>query len=168
MLLRMIGNVNRWSHTRAVNRSNPTIWGDAIADLKTTKNTLSTWIANTDEQFEDAIVAIALGREKVDKIAYVLIDESDLKQLEIETSDDVIGSADGLDEELLKHHRDLIELDVAHLGSLAEHILKLSEDETRWDYVTEDEVNELLEKYKAAQKINVQIMNKKLKEKLNW
>lgn len=167
MLLRMIGSISRWDRTElTVNRPNPTIWGDAISDLRTKKNTLSVWLANSEEEIEIAVVALALGRDEIQKITYVLIDEQDLRGIEIETSDENEGEARGLDEHLLKNHRDLVEIDHKHIGLLAEYIERLTIDKTRWVTVTKPNVKKYLNKYK--ENIDLQNMNTKLKNELGW
>lgn len=111
MLIRMIANVGRWDGSKPVHREDATIWGDAVTDLKTTSNRLSTWLANNDEDVEDAIVALALSRDKVQKMCYMFLNEDILHNLGIDL-DSKKGEAPGLDKEILKKHRDLVELDI--------------------------------------------------------
>lgn len=169
MLLRMLGNINKWDSSRhPINRPNPTIWGDAVTDLKTQQETLSTWLANNEEEINIGLVALALGRDKVDKISYVFIDESELASLEIQVSDKELGKAKGLDQELLKKHRDLIDMDYSHLGMLAEYMHGLTLNASRCKTIAKDKLTKLLERYKKENKIRVQDMNEKLRDNLNW
>ena len=168
MLLRMLGSIKRWTASEHhINRLDPTLWGDAVTDLKTSCDTLSTWIANNEDEMNTAFVALALGKDEPSKISYVKIDEQDLAGMEIAiaTND---GSARGLDEKLLKNHRDLIDMDRSHINALAEYILSLMPNKERCNTYPRDKVIKLLNQYKKANKIKVEEMNPKLKDKLNW
>lgn len=47
MLIRMISGISKWDGSKAVNRKDYYICGDAIGDLRTTDNKLSVWKADT-------------------------------------------------------------------------------------------------------------------------
>lgn len=168
MLIRMIANVGRWDGSKPVHREDATIWGDAVTDLKTTSNRLSTWLANNDEDIEDAIVALALSRDKVQKMCYMILNEDILHELGIEL-DAKKGEAPGLDKEILKKHRDLVELDIKRLGMLSEYMINIAKtpEFAEWNK-TEEEIYKLLIKYREAKKINPAKVNKRLKEFLGW
>lgn len=76
----MISSISRWDGSRSVNRKDAFICGDAISDLRTTNNELSVWKADTQEDIEDAIVALALNRDSVSKLSYFLLEEDELKK----------------------------------------------------------------------------------------
>ena len=78
MLIRMISGISKWDGSKAVNRKDYYICGDAIGDLRTTDNKLSVWKADTQEDINDAIVALALNRDSVSKLSYFLLKEEDL------------------------------------------------------------------------------------------
>lgn len=169
LLVRMVSKFSRWDGSTPVNRQNASIWGDAVTDLKTTKNCLSTWLANTDEDINDAIVALALSRDKVQKMFYMILDETKLTNMEIENVVS-LGEGPGLDKEILKtKHRDLVELDVDHLVKLSEYMISLanSPEVEKWTK-TEDEIKTLLEQYRSANKIKVSKMRKQLRDDLGW
>ena len=79
----MISSISRWDGSRSVNRKDAFICGDAISDLRTTNNELSVWKADTQEDIEDAIVALALNRDSVSKLSYFLLEEDELEKIEI-------------------------------------------------------------------------------------
>lgn len=168
MLIRLISSISKWDESKVVDRPNAFINGDTISDLRTTDNKLSVWKADSKEDIEDAIVALALNRDAVNKVNYLLIQEEDLAKLEIEISDEEAGIAPGLKESILNKHRDLIELDYWHIGFLAEYMLRLAKDENYRKVCSKADVKMLLEKYKEERKIEPENMSEKLKEKLNW
>lgn len=167
MLIRFISSISKWDESKVINRPDAFICGDTISDLRTTDNNLSVWKADSEEDIEDAIVALALNRDAVDKIIYILIREEDLAKLEIEISYKNAGKAPGLKDSILNKHRDLIELDFWRIGFLAEYMLRLAKDENHRKLCSKAEVKKLLNKYKGS-KIKIENMSEKLKEKLKW
>lgn len=168
MLIRMISSISRWDGSRSVNRKDAFICGDAISDLRTTNNELSVWKADTQEDIEDAIVALALNRDSVSKLSYFLLEEDELKKIEIDVSDQKPGAVAGLKDCILSKHRDLIELDFWRLGFLTQYMLELVKNPKQCKNLTRKEIKALLEKYKNKNLITVEQMNSKLKEDLKW
>lgn len=168
MLIRMISGISKWDGSKIVNRKDAYICGDAISDLRTTDNKLSVWKADTPEDINDAIVALALNRDSVSKLSYFLLNEKDLDKIDIKISDKQAGVAAGLDSRILTKHRDLIDLDYWRLGYLAEHLTKLAKDENNRKNCSASEVKKLLERYKKEHKITPEQVKDKLKEKLKW
>ena len=168
MLIRMVASIDKWDGSKQVNRPNPSICGDALSDLRTKENRLSVWKCDSFEDVDDAVVALALSRDKVQKMSYLILREENLAKLEIEIADDKIGQAPGLEDIILSKHRDMIEMDFFHLGFLAEYMSDLAKDPQNQYTRTRKEVKDLLEKYRADKKINLDGMNQKLREDLNW
>ena len=168
MLIRLISSISKWDGSSVVNREDPSICGDAISDLRTSNNRLSVWKADSDEDINDAIVALALNRDNVSKINYLLLEEEKLADIEIEIADDQPGKAAGLDETILGKHRDLIELDYIRLGYLAQYMVNLAQKEENQKVVSKSEVKILLDRYKDEKKIEQGLVNNKLKKNLKW
>lgn len=166
-LLRMLSSLERWDGRRDVHREKPTICGDAIADLRTSNNCLSTWLSNDEDEKNTAIVALALGRDRAEKLCFVLLDEKELQEFEIEISDKCKGEAKGLNEELLNNHRDLIELDYNHIGKLASYISPIVRT-GHVEVITKPQVKKLLALFKERNLIDVTKMNDNLKHDLKW
>lgn len=167
MLLRMVSAQSKWDGSKNVNRDDGFICGDAISDLRTTNNTLSVWKADSEQDIEDAIVALALGRDKVQTLNYLLIDEGELERMEIQISSDVPGDIKGLDEQIRKKHRDLIEMDYWRIGYLAEYMIGLV-NKGEFMSCTKKNIKALLEKYKSSNKIATDNMLEKLRNDLKW
>ena len=164
----MLSNINKWDGSKIVNRPDAFIPGDTLSDLRTSDNTLSVWKADTEEDVEDALVALALNRDSVGKLSYCLLDETELKNIEINVSDDIPGTAPGLDEEILKKHRDLIDLDYWRIGYLAEMLLNKLQDKKNQKFLTKRETETLLKKYRDNDKIDMNKMKDKLLKNLGW
>ena len=168
MLIRLISSINKWDGSSTVKRKDPSICGDAISDLRTSNNRLSVWKADSTEDINDAIVALALNRDDVYKINYLILQEDKLKELEIEIANDQPGKAAGLVEHILQKHRDLVEIDYIRLGGLAQYMVDLAQIDSNQNVISRSDVKKLLEKYKNEHKIEPSLIGEKLKKKLNW
>ncbi|MXZ57740.1 MAG: hypothetical protein F4Z16_04575 [Rhodothermaceae bacterium] len=98
------------------------ISADAVtADLRTQNNSLSFWkcAKKTHKEIENVALAIAAGRDKIDKVEIVLIDNEDLK-----TDGQNIETSNGRTpvESLVKRHVDLMQLDYTRLGKVARRV----------------------------------------------
>ena len=167
MVLRGLLYPNKWDPVKDVDRRDAFLAGDNVTELRTTKNMLSVWLANSEEDIEDAIAAMALNKDQPCKMVGYLMDEKELEDLEIKTVDNEKGKALGADESILAKHRNLIELDYWRLGYLTQYMIGLSKDKNRQIVLTKDEVVSILNKYKGN-KIKAEKVSLKLREKLNW
>lgn len=168
MLIRGIASISRWDGTIRVNRSDATVAGDVISDLRTQNNTLSTWCADCDDDINDAIVAMALNRNDISKVFALLLDERDLASMQIIFSDTTQGKAPGAIESIKKKHRDLLEIDYKRLGLLSDYMMRIVHDKAKRVEITKPNLRKLMEQYKLGNKIKVDEMNKDLRSKLNW
>lgn len=171
MLLRMISGISRWNDAFDMKKADGAggfvATGDVIADLRTQGNTLSVWKADTQEEIRDAVVALALGRQKVQKLEYCLLDEATIQALGINLKA-TPGRISGLHDDILNRHRDLIELDFWKLGILAEHMIDFLADENNSTEVLVDQLKEWIGEYRDTGKIDASKVNKKLRESLGW
>lgn len=167
MIIRGLLYPNKWNPVKDVNRKDAFLAGDNLTELRTTKNMLSVWLANSEEDIEDAIAAMALNKDQPCKMVGYLLDEKELEDLEIQTADNEEGKALGADESILKKHRNLIELDYWRLGYLTQYMIGLSKDNKRQIIRTKEEVVSILNKFKGT-KITAEKVNDKLRAKLKW
>lgn len=165
--LRMIASIERWDGTKVVNRDKAFLTGDIIADLRTIDNKLSVWRADTQEDINDAVVALALGKDKLCKINYIFIEKSDLDKIGIDIAE-CLGDVKGVDETILSKHSDLIELDYWMLGFLAENMANSAKNEEKRITKTKKDVERLLNEYKDNNRINVDEIKQELKTSLKW
>ena len=168
MLIRSIASLARWDGTTVVNRPDATIAGDVISDLRTQRNTLSVWCADSQEDINDAIVAMSLNRTDVAKMIALLLDENDLAAMQITSSSENPGKAPGAVDSIKNKHRDLVEIDYKRLGELSEYMMKVVHDKARRIEISKPNLKKLLIEYKDRNKIILDEMNKDLRDKLNW
>ena len=74
MYIRVVSNIHRWDGTATVKRPEAKVCGDAITDLKTSSNMLSVWNVDGENQIEESVAVIALGRDRLDKVSYVMLE----------------------------------------------------------------------------------------------
>jgi len=97
---------------------------DVLTDLRASNNDLSVWSVEQDRSNLDSVlVAVASSRERLDKIDYALLDEQVLPSLAIrcirsDASTPHLGANGAM-------HRDLTELTVKKVASLAEAMMPL-------------------------------------------
>jgi len=89
-----------------------------ITDLRTQNNNLSFWKCSekTNKEIENVVLAIASGRDKIDRIDIVLIDDMGLKN-DGQTLEPSKGRTPVAD--LVKLHMDVNHLDYYRLGKIA-------------------------------------------------
>ncbi len=88
MLIRMLSSIKNWDGSNIVNRPDAFISGDTISELRSKDNRLSVWLANSEDDINDALVALALNRENVSKINYCLLEDKKLEELGISIASD--------------------------------------------------------------------------------
>ena len=98
------------------------ISADAVtADLRTQSNKLSFWRCDegTDQEIENVVLAMAAGRDRIDKIEIVLLDETGLIN-----DGQTIRPSDGRTPigSLVKLHVDVIHLNYSRLGEVARRV----------------------------------------------
>ena len=168
MLIRGIASLSRWDGNTFVNRPDATTAGDVISDLRTQNNTLSVWRADSDEDINDALVALSLNRTDVQKVIALLLDENDLAAMQIDYSDKLPGKAPGAIDSIKKKHRDLLEIDYKRLGILSDYMMSIVHDKEKRVELSKPSVKNLLEEYRKNGMIEVEEMNEDLRSNLNW
>lgn len=169
MLLRMISTMSKWDlNANPIQRPDPSFPADSVTDLKTTKNKLSVWKASNEDEINDAIVALAIGRNALAKLCFVYLDEEELKGMGIEAIQDELGRVSGIDnEDILARHMNLQHLDYKRLGELTGYIFKQL-DNKKCVYKTQKELSTLLLEYKNKGLVLLSGVNEKLKKDLKW
>jgi hypothetical protein len=153
MLIRRIKSIGCWNpntYSNKIKRDDYSTPGDTIGDLKTDKNGLSVWSTSDLEEahIKPLLAAMALGRDSIQKMCYVALDEERLKSIGIETAQ-VEGLAPGVcDQEILNSHHDLTFIDYKRMGLLAKYIEDLvrnNEAKTVNEKKLEEYIRELIE-----------------------
>lgn len=161
MLVRML-NMSKWDHDCIKQRK--LYYGDAISDLKCTRNTLSVWKADNPKEIEEAVLALALGREAIQKMAIVILDENDIldkyKVVITETPGNVPIAR------LQNRHRDLSNIDYWCLGFIAEHIGDQLNNSDNYRIYTKKDIEQLIKNAIDQENDLINNINVKLKENL--
>lgn len=116
---------------------------DAITiDLRTSGNALSFWRCPTDTtaDLEEAALAIAAGRERLDRIEIIWLADSELESDGL-TLNDTEGSTPVMG--LAKLHVDVSQLDYVRIGRIADRIVGALQDE-RYRLLKKERVRTLL------------------------
>lgn len=161
--IRKIESIGRWDGTVSPIYDGAFSSGDILlTELKTDHNTLSIWAYETEEQKDEVLAAIALTRQHVDKLAYVMMDEAHLKKLGIPLVQED-GVADGITKiEILKRHNNLIQIDFWRLGYVAEYISMLTRNRMDRNQLSDKKVFQLIESQINNKSIDFNLINKDL------
>ncbi len=163
--IRKINGINNWipSKTQLYDGSFST--GDILnKELRTTKNTLSIWSFSNNQELNDALVAIALNRDNIQKLSYMILDDEEIEQLGVPVEPEQ-GIADGLlDNEILNRHHNLCQIDFWRLGYISEYFIKLAKDSACCSFITEKKLFCLIQEYIKTGKIDCSQMKPKMRE----
>lgn len=118
LLVRKI-TLNKWMQTDILSGASPS--ADAITGCTRTRdNALSVWGIDTEEELEDAILAIASVGDHLDKIDIVLLDRNSVEDSGLLVQQ-VPGNTPYRD--FVHKHYDLYRLDYNSLGIVAQEII---------------------------------------------
>ena len=136
--LRMISSINHWDKNKMDLYPNCFSTGDILfSELKTEKNTLSLWGFSDDTEIDDLVVAIALSRQHIQKLVYVIMDDEKINKLGIPLVPER-GDADGMvNEAILNKHVNLAKIDFWRLGYVADYLCDLVKEDNTHNTVTE-------------------------------
>jgi hypothetical protein len=105
LLLRTVRQ-NRWLKDQAeVYLAMDDVPADPLADLNTAENMLSVWQVGETANLERIVRAVAVGRDRLDHIGYVLFDSALLTDAGIDVRENMGTSAD---KDANAWHRDLV------------------------------------------------------------
>lgn len=134
---------------------------DAITNcLKTTNNTLSVWKIESEEELNDAILALITGKsqERFSKVDYVLIDECKLINNGLSLVD---SDGDTIVDELVKKHKNISDLSYSKLGIIKDIILECI-NKGKYKFITRENIKKLVKSSIEAGKLQKEKLNEKL------
>ncbi|MDE0511643.1 MAG: hypothetical protein OXI88_07660 [Gammaproteobacteria bacterium] len=138
------------------------ISADAItSDLRTQDNSLSFWQCGIAEQgkLEEAVLAIAAGRDSIDRLDIVWLADNDLRK-DGQTLKNTEGRTPAID--LSKLHVDVCRLDYIRLGKIARSIV-IALKEKRYLRLTKTRVKKLLTSAVGQGRIDIDGLEDKVK-----
>ncbi len=134
---------------------------DALKNFKTSENKMSVFKVDEDNKQESVIrilVALACGRQSLDKVDYALFDSNIIKKLDIQV-DEIEGTTP--DQTVNKLHIDLKKLSGDIICELAKSIQNSGELKRLYSKDIEKAINEGIEKKQLqVEKINSQLLSK--------
>ncbi|CAD5246143.1 MULTISPECIES: hypothetical protein [unclassified Imperialibacter] len=136
---------------------------DAITNcLKTTRNTLSVWQIDTEDDLEKAVLAIASNLQHLETIDVVILEEKHLSNYNIK-----IVATPGKTplEELVHSHRDLEELTFMKLGTIKDHIVERIQMD-KFKRFTRTALKQLIEDAINTGKLKLEDLNPSIREKI--
>ncbi len=135
---------------------------DAVTiDLKTQGNSLSFWQCNSgkEDDIDDAALAIAAGRERIDKLEIIWLDEEKMRDdgQALRTSDGRTPVSD-----MVASHVDLVGLNYNLLGLVARRVVNAIE-ENRYRRLTRFRVKNLIASAIEQGRISANLLSDKLR-----
>lgn len=163
--LRMISNINHWDTTKMNLYPNCFSTGDILlSDLKTDKNTLSLWGYEKEEDKNTLLVAMALSRQHIQKLVYVIMDDDGINKRGIPLEPE-LGNADGITDKLiLNKHVNLAKIDFWRLGYVAEYLCELVNKDECHSFISDKTLFHLMKQLANDGVLDVEQMNADLKE----
>lgn len=163
--IRKINGINNWIPSKTQLYDGSFSSGDILnKELRTTKNTLSIWSFGNEQELKDALVAIALNRDCIQKLNYMILDDKEISQLGVPVEPEK-GIADGLlDDGILNRHHNLCKIDFWRLGYISEYFIKLAGNPTCYSFISKMDLFRLIIDYVKIGKIDYSQMKQSMKE----
>jgi len=136
---------------------------DAITNcLKTTKNTLSVWNIESEDDVDKAVLAIVSSQDHIETIDVVILNTEKIKEYEINI---IASSGNTPIEEYKNLHRDLAELTFSKLGKIKDHIVERIRNDKIKRY-TKGKLKKMLLEAIDCGKIKLDDLNDSIQNKL--
>lgn len=160
LLVRKV-NKAKWMQTDLT--KNNDVSADAITNcLKTSMNTLSTWEINSQDEIDEAVLAIVSSHDHLETIDVVPLEYEHLKSSGVD-SEKTEGSTPVI--ELREKHRDLSNLSYTKLGIIAYHIVDQIRGKIIFRY-TERKLKDILFNAITANRLSLKDLSESLQRKL--
>jgi len=136
---------------------------DAITNcLKTTRNTLSVWNIESEDDVDKAVLAIVSSQDHIETIDVVVLNAEKIEEYEINI---IASSGNTPIEEYRNLHRDLAELTFSKLGKIKDHIVERIRNDKIKRYTKGKLKKMLLEAIKSG-KLKLDDLNDSIQNKL--
>lgn len=162
-LVRMLER-QKWENCSNVNDGHLNTPADTItADLKTRSNTLSLWSIDKLEDLSEAVLALAVGRNKITRLDVMILEETTLQAAGLEvknTPENGHTPVTGFE----KSHYDIVELNFEKLGELSKVIIDNIQDTSKCIRFSKGRVSEVLHEGYRENKFNLSNVDPKLEK----
>ena len=137
-------------------------------EFRTTKGTLSTWIIDSIEELDNAVLAIAVSSSKITKMDFIVIDTKLLDEARLEYKQTYAGIEIPI-VDLQDTHYDIMDISLKKLVDCARvyKAIFLNEDQNEEKYIvrfTEVEIKEKLKKAILSNRVDKSKASKHIKE----
>ena len=153
MFVRVISELKRWSRITGRDTLLP---ADCFFDIKTSRNTLSLWkVEEQEEGFEQFVVIATLGKSTLSKISYVLISEEELDAQGLQYQQDLPGCQyiNEANSDFISHHFDIVNISQEEYIKIANIIMKKIEEE-KIEVLSLNEVKKVVKQLSSSGIIN--------------
>lgn len=162
--MRMIGSMKEWTQEQhEINDDDDLISADAISDLSSTDNCISTWYVGdgSEEEIQKGVQALTSSFKSLDMVKVVLLDFD-----EIDSNFDIDETeGDTKIKEYANLHRDISKLNAGKIKNLAKLILEGVWNE-KTKTITKEEVSIYLLQAMNEQKLEFSALNKNMRAAL--
>lgn len=134
-------------------------------DLRTVSNNLSLWSIETIDKLNDAILALAVMRNKLTRLDVLVIEENEIEEKGLE----VVNTPENGKTPLIgfeEFHYDLVDLNYDKLGDFSQIIIENITDEGKCIRFPKGKIKELLYDGFQDNKFNVEELDDGLKKEL--
>jgi len=152
-------NKAKWLRADIVNSAE--IPADAITNcLRTQQNNLSVWRIKSEDEIENAVIAISSGQERLETIDIVILNSEYLEQNGIEfMATEGITALKTPKEDI---HFDMIELTYKKLGVIAYHIVEKFKEKKVFRY-TRTKLKDILKNANNEKKLDINELSEDIK-----
>ena len=156
----------RWDHDVLSGPLMSDISADAITDLKTKSNTLSVWYAASDDEVEEAVLAIVGTLTQLDAIDLIPLEQSALQAAGLELQEDTGRT---WVKSMEKRHRNIVKLTYGSLGTIAGIVVDRIREYTEKDKrirITVSEVRDILKKAISEKRLDLNDLPDSIRKKI--
>lgn len=158
--IRKIESIGRWDGSSDPIYEGAFSSGDILlTELKTANNTLSLWGYNTEDEKKEVLAAIALTRQHIQRLAYVVLDDTRINELGIPLVPEKGVSEGIIKEEILQRHVNLDKIDFWRLGYVAEYISQLAKIDEEHSQLSDKKVYLLIDEQINKKNIDIALAN---------
>lgn len=135
------------------------------SELKTDSNNLSLWLAESSGELSNAVLALAVARNKITRLDVLILDQQEYEQKGFTT---VNSQENGLSAytDFNEFHYDLVAIDYEKLGVLSQMIIDNTDNPEICKRYGKGDIEDILYQGLLDRKFNIEELNDNLKEKV--
>ena len=135
------------------------------SELKTDSNNLSLWLAESNEELLEAVLALALARNKLTRLDILVLDQQEYKEMGFSTENTPENGLSAYND-FNNFHYDLIDLNYEKLGILSQMIIESVNNPDKVIRYNKGKIGDILYQGLMSQKFRIDELEGKLQEEL--